>query len=94
MTLSQLNRIASTQKTEPDLPGVHSSGMVASMPSDMKSKLFQEMREAIGLTDDDPTQFQAQLKAAQRRVEECETALAEARLRLDELTKTNPRAER
>lgn len=86
MTLSQLNRIAVAQKVEPDLPGVHSSGMVANMPPDLKKKLFQEMRDAIGaMADNEFEQLNAQCVAAQRTVDDCEQALARAQAECDRL---------
>lgn len=86
MTLSELNKIASTQKVEPDLPGVHSSGLLKAMPEDVQRKLFQDMRNAVGpMGDDDFEKLDALVSGARRTVEDCKIALQKAEAEFDRL---------
>lgn len=86
MTLQQLNKIAATQKVEPDLPGVHSSGLVKAMPEDVQKKLFADMRNAVGpMGDDEFEKLDALVSGARRTVEDCKLALERAESEFDRL---------
>lgn len=87
MTLSQLNRIAAKQKVEPDLPGVHSSGIVATLPAAQQRALFQEMRAVVDSVNTLPevADLQARVQAAQTLCLDLERQLLAANAEFDRL---------
>jgi hypothetical protein len=89
MTLQQLNRIASRGKIEPDLPGVHSSGLVKSLPDSEQKRLFAEMRAACGgLNDEELEKLDQQCQLARRRCDDLEEQLKRAQETHDKLNET------
>lgn len=86
MTLSQLNRIASKQAAEPDLPGVHSTGMVSKMPPEAQKSLFDQMRAAVGpMGDEEFELLDQQCQSALGKVTDLENQLLKANAEFDRL---------